>query len=52
MCVCVRMCGLMQDWPASGSDLHSTPAVTESFVTYKLVGASESGQIPLAKVVK
>lgn len=59
-CVCVvqvcvvQVCvwGPILDWPASGSDLHSTPAVTESFVTYKLVGASESGQIPLAKVVK
>lgn len=34
--------------PACGSDFLSTSAVRESFLIYKLVGALESGQIPLA----
>lgn len=49
---CAGVCDLILHWPASGSDVHSTPVVTESFVTYKLLGTSESVQIPLDKVVK
>lgn len=43
---CRYVGGPTWDWPACGGDLNPTPAVTESFVTYKLVGASQCGQIP------